>query len=116
MTAASLSIEAFEVSRWRLRRTRQQPVCVFNRALVLKRGVAGGLKVDRKMGSVACDGLILASESIGMTVFALSAFEQTHITHPGSPARVARQEKELTRSCRVHVAGCSGNALTRGAQ
>ena len=116
MTAASLSIEAFEVSRWRLRRTRQQPVCVFNRALVLKRGVAGGLKVDRKMGSVACDGLILASESIGMTVFALSAFEQTHIKHPGAPARLARQEKEFTKSYPVHVAGYGGNGVTRGAQ
>ena len=34
--AASLSIKPFEVSRWRLRRTRQPPVCVFNRVLVLK--------------------------------------------------------------------------------
>jgi hypothetical protein len=65
---------------------------------------------------VACDGLILASESMGMTIFGVSAFEQTHIKHPGAPARVARQEKELTRSCRVHVAGWAGNALTRGAQ
>ena len=68
------------------------------------------------MGSVACDGPILASKSIGMTIFAVTAFEQTHIKHPGAPARVARQEKELTRSCRVHVAGCSGNAVTCGAQ
>ena len=68
------------------------------------------------MGSVACDGPILASERMGMTIFAVTAFEQTHIKHPGAPARVARQAKKLTRSCRVHVAGCSGNALTRGAQ
>ena len=68
------------------------------------------------MGSVACDGPILASESMGMTIFAVTAFEQTHIKLPGAPARVARQEKELTRSCRVHVAGYAGNALTRGAE
>ena len=68
------------------------------------------------MGSAACGGPILASESMGMTIFAVTAFEQTHIKHPGAPARVARQEKRLTRSCRVHVAGCAGNALTRGAQ
>ena len=37
----SLSIEAFEGSRWRLRRTRQQPVCVFNCVLVLTWDVAG---------------------------------------------------------------------------
>ena len=68
------------------------------------------------MGWMACDGLILASERMGMTIFAVTAFEQTHIKHPGSPARVARQEKELTRSCPVHVAGCAGNALAREAQ
>ena len=68
------------------------------------------------MGSVACEGPILASKSMGMTIFAVTAFEQTHIKHPGAPARVARQEKELTKSYPVHVAGCSGNALTRGAQ
>ena len=39
------------------------------------------------MGSVACDGPILASESMGMTIFAVTAFEQTHIKHPGAPAR-----------------------------
>jgi len=114
--AASLSIKPFEVSRWRLRRTRQQPVCVFNRALVLRRGVAGDLKVDRKMGSLACHGLILASERRGPTIFPVSAFAQTHIKHPGTPARVVRQEKELTKSYPVHVAGCSGNGATRGAQ
>jgi len=64
------------------------------------------------MGSVACDGPILAPERMGMTIFAVSAFEQAHIKYPGAPARVARQEKELTRSCPGHVAGCSGNALT----
>ena|SRR6516162_2048254 len=93
--AASLSIKPFEVSRWRLRRTRQ-PVCVFNRALVLRRGVAGDLKVDREMGSLACHSLILASERMGPTTFAVTAFAQTHVQHPGTPARVVRQEKELT--------------------
>jgi len=68
------------------------------------------------MGSVACDGPILAPERMGMTIFAVSAFEQAHIKYPGAPARVARQEKELTRSCPVHVAGCAGNALARGAR
>ena len=68
------------------------------------------------MGVVACDGPILASERMGMTIFAVSAFEQAHIKYPGAPARVARQEKRLTRSCRVHVAGCAGNALAREAQ
>ena len=68
------------------------------------------------MGSMACDGLILAPERMGMTIFAVTAFEQTHIKHPGSPARVACQEKELTRSCSVHAAGCAGNALAREAQ
>ena len=35
--AASLSIEPFEVSRSRLRRTRQLSVCILNRVLVLAR-------------------------------------------------------------------------------
>jgi hypothetical protein len=50
-----------------------------------------------------------------MTMFAVAASEQTHLKHPGSPARVARQENELTKSYPVHIDGWSGNALTRGA-
>jgi len=111
---ASLPIKPFEVSRWCLRRTRQQPLCVFNRALVLRRGVAGDLKVDRKMGSLACHGLILASERMGPTIFPVPAFAQTHIKHPGTPARVVRQEKELTKSYPVHVAGCSATEQLAG--
>ena len=68
------------------------------------------------MGSVACDGLIFASERMRRTVVAVTAFEQTHVKRSGAPARVARQEKELTRSCPGHVAGCSGNALALGAR
>jgi hypothetical protein len=44
------------------------------------------------------------------------AIAPTHSQHPGSPARVAGQEKELTKSYPVHVAGGSGNAATGGAQ
>jgi hypothetical protein len=40
-----------------------------------------------------------------MTMFAVAVSVQTHLEHPGSPARVARQEKELTKSYPVHVAG-----------
>ena len=50
-----------------------------------------------------------------MTMFAVAGFARTHLEHPGSPARVASQEKELTKSYPVHVAGWSGNAVTRGA-
>ena len=50
-----------------------------------------------------------------MTMVAVAGWAQTHLKHPGSPARVARQEKELTKSYPVHVAGCSGNPVTRGA-
>jgi hypothetical protein len=50
-----------------------------------------------------------------MTMFAVAACVQTHLEHPGSPARVARQEKRLPKSYPVHVAGWSGNTVTRGA-
>jgi hypothetical protein len=50
-----------------------------------------------------------------MTMFAVSGFARTHLKHPGSPARVARQEKELTESYPVQIAGWSGDAVTRGA-
>jgi len=40
--AASLSIESFEVSRLRLRRTRQQPVWISNWVLVLRREFGDG--------------------------------------------------------------------------
>jgi hypothetical protein len=70
--SGKLPVCPFEVSRWCLRRTRQQPVCVFNRALVLRRDVAGDLKVDRKMGSLACHSLILGSERMGPTIFAVT--------------------------------------------
>jgi hypothetical protein len=68
------------------------------------------------MGSVACAGLIFASEPMRRSVVAVTAFEQTHVKRPGAPARVARQEKELTKSYPVHVAGYGGNGVTRGAQ
>jgi hypothetical protein len=51
-----------------------------------------------------------------MTMIVVAAWAQTHLEHPGTPARVARQEKELTKSYPVHVAGCSGNAVTWGAR
>ena len=51
-----------------------------------------------------------------MTMFAIPAWAQAHFEHPGYPARVARQEKELTKSYPVHAAGYSGNAVTRGAR
>jgi hypothetical protein len=51
-----------------------------------------------------------------MTMFAVGASAQAHVKHPGSPARVARQEKELTKRYPVHVAGWSGTAVTRGAR
>ena len=51
--------------------------------------------------------MIFVWETAEATIFALTAFGQTHFQHPGAPARVARQEKELTTSYPVHVAGCS---------
>ena len=51
-----------------------------------------------------------------MTMFAIAAWAQAHLEHPGSPARVARQEKELTKSYPVNVVGWSGAAVTRGAR
>jgi hypothetical protein len=104
------------VSRWRLRGTRQQPVCVFNRVLVLKWDAAGDLNDGPKRHSGGCDGVILGSKRPGMTMFAVAGFARTHLKHPGSPARVARREKKLTKSYPVHVAGWSGNAVTRGAR
>ena len=112
----SVSIEAFEGSRWRLRRTRQQPVCSFNRVLVLKWGAAGDLNDGPKRHSGGCGQVMVASQRAGMTMIVVAAWAQTHLEHPGTPARVARQEKELTKSYPVHVAGCSGNAVTRGAR
>ena len=53
--AASLSIEAFEGSRWRLRRTRQQTVCGFNLVLVLKWDAAEDLDQGRKRHSKGCE-------------------------------------------------------------
>ena len=111
----SLSIEAFEVSRWRLRRTRQQPVCVFNRVLVLKWDAAGGLNEGPKRRLAGCDRVMPASWKPEMTMFAVGASARTHVERPGSPARVARQEKELTKNYPVHVAGWSDVAVTRGA-
>jgi hypothetical protein len=114
--AASLSIKPFEVSRWRLRRTRQLPVCVFNRVLVLK----GDFAVDFKDALEGCRagraGVILASRTREMRVVGGMAIVETHFKYPGTPARVARQESELAKNCPGHVAGCSGNALTLGAQ
>ena len=50
-----------------------------------------------------------------MTMFAVAVWAQRHLEHPGYPARVVRQEKEVTRSYPVHVAGYFGSAVTRGA-
>src|SRR5215471_17461249 len=58
--AASLSIEAFEGSRWRLRRTRQQTVCGFNRVLVLKWDAAEDLDQGRKRHSEGCERVMSA--------------------------------------------------------
>jgi hypothetical protein len=110
--AASLSIKPFEVSRWRLRRARQLPVCVFNRVLVLKWDFAVGFNDALEGCWVGGEGVILAFRTREMRVVGGMAIAQTHFQYPGTPARVARQEKELTRSCPGHVAGCSGNALT----
>jgi hypothetical protein len=51
-----------------------------------------------------------------MTMCAIVGWAQAHFEHPGYPTGVARQEKELTKSYPVHVAGYSGNAVTRGAR
>ena len=99
-----------------MRRTRQQTVCGFNRVLVLKWDAAGDLNEGPKRDSAGCDQVMVASWRAGMTMFAIAAWAQRHLEHPGYPARVVRQEKEVTRSYPVHVAGCSGNAVTRGAR
>ena len=112
--AASLSIEPFEVSRWRLRRTRQPPVCVFNRVLVLKRYVAGGLNETPNRHSATFGRVIFPPREDTARMSAVTAFAPTHLYRPGAPARMASQERKVTKSCPVHVAGCSGNELTRG--
>jgi hypothetical protein len=114
--AASLSIKPFEVSRWRLRRTRQLPVCVFNRVLVLKWDFAAGLNDPVEGLWAGREGVIFASQTRAMRGDGVTAIAQTHFHPPGSPARVASQEKELLRSYPVHGAGWPGNAVTRGAQ
>ena len=50
-----------------------------------------------------------------MSIFHVLAIAGTHVEYPGAPARLARQEKELTKSYPVHVAGWSGDTVTRGA-
>ena len=115
-SAASLSIKLFEASRWRLRRTRQLRVCVFNRVLVLKWDFAVGFDDPRKGCRAGREGPILASRRREMRGIGGTTIAQTHFKHPGTPARVARQEKELTMSYPGHVAGCSGKELTLGAQ
>ena len=114
--AASLSIKPFEVSRWRLRRTRQSPVCVFNCVLVLKRGVAGGMNEAPDMHSAAYERAIFRFREWAVGRSAVTALASTHLCRSGPPTRAASQEKELTKSCPVHVAGYSGNQLTRGAR
>ena len=96
---------------------RHRPPCnrIFEGVLVLKWDAVGDFNDGRKRHSVACEGVMRPSGTLPMTMVAVAGWAQTHLKHPGSPARVARQEKELTKSYRVHVAGCSANAVTRGA-
>ena len=114
--AASLPIKPFEVSRWRLRRTRQLRVCVFNRVLVLKWDFAVDFNDAREGCRAGCEGVILACRTRAVRGAGGMAIAQTHFHCPGTPARVARQEKELARSYPVHVASYCGNGLTRGGQ
>jgi hypothetical protein len=57
LTAASLSIEPFEVSRLRLRRTRRQPVWISNGFLVLGRLAQEGANGDWRVDPVAAEAL-----------------------------------------------------------
>ena len=109
--AASLSIEPFEASRWRLRRTRQQTVCIFNRVLVLPpRKVQGETTASRvgRRGEGRHEHRLLACSSracVGRGVV------WTHVRHPGAPARVVGQEKVVLTSCPVHVAGTMADGV-----
>ena len=102
------------MSRWRLRRTRHQRVCILNGVLVLK-GQPG------QYAAMACGGRNEHCGETDSTPYALPilncALDATlwaHVTHPGRLARVASQEKVSAMTNRVHVFGYAGDGTTRG--
>jgi hypothetical protein len=115
-TAASLSIEPFEASRWRMRRTRQQTVCTFKRVLVLPwhklRGETAASSVGQKGERSDKHRLLAYSRKACVG----RGMVWTHVGHPGAPARVVGQEKGVLRNCPVQVAGRATDVAVRAAR
>ena len=113
LIAASLSIETFEVSRSRLRRTRHYGVCVSNRVLVPAIQSRWWVGTVFGGGEERFGALDSPSRAVHFLALATGAMGRTHLGLPGSPARVTSQEKDFARRSQVHALGCAGNVATR---
>src|SRR5215470_1806628 len=104
-SAASLSIEPFEVSRLRLRRTRQQHVWILNGVLVPERGSCGGPPAAAGGSPVSWQGWMGSPVRRQFAELVVSSKSCAHVEYPGAPARVTGQEEESFKRCSVHVLG-----------
>ena len=111
--AASFSIESFEVSRSRLRRTRHHGVCVLNCVLVPAGRYLWLVGTVLKGSEEQLGGTDSPSKTAAIPVLVTVAMERAHLGHPGSPARVTSQEKGFARRSQVHVLDCLENATVR---
>ena len=115
-SAASLSIEPFEVSRSRLRRTRQQPVWISNGILVLGRAAWNGVKGAGRVDLMVTIAFQHRSGAREWDAFWTGSNAGAHFQRSGSPARVTSQEAGSARKCPAHVFGWADDVLTHEAQ
>ena len=111
LSAASVSIEPFEVSRLRLRRMRHRRICVSNWVLVLGVRVAEALRTVEACSPECPVASFCRSVISRFARVAEAAVMQTHLGYPGSLARAARQEKGSSKSYQVHVFGMACDVI-----